>query len=327
MLTNRSKPDPFPSPPPPNPRCRPPSPTQSKRDETQRKNKKKKSPNDMNYRPLPLSVLFLSLFFPSSTALVHLKSKPFSFTFLDAPARFTAPIDASGICGSLHVADPVDACSPLRNNGSRGGGGGGARFVLIARGVCSFEEKIRAAQDGGFDATIINDDQEKSSLYSMIGNSAGINIHAVFVSKMAGETLKKFARGEDGECCIDSSIDETAGTVLVISFVSLVVIISVLATFLFARNCRLLRNGVHNRPPSMKRHAVEILPSFTFKTACLIGKRISETCAICLEDYKDGEMLRVLPCLHEFHSICVDSWLTKWGTFCPVCKQEVNSGD
>ncbi|XP_072961258.1 receptor homology region, transmembrane domain- and RING domain-containing protein 1 [Typha angustifolia] len=249
----------------------------------------------MNYRPLPLSVLFLSLFFPSSTALVHLKSKPFSFTFLDAPARFTAPIDASGICGSLHVADPVDACSPLRNNGSRGGGGGGARFVLIARGVCSFEEKIRAAQDGGFDATIINDDQEKSSLYSMIGNSAGINIHAVFVSKMAGETLKKFAR--------------------------------VLATFLFARNCRLLRNGIHNRPPSMKRHAVEILPSFTFKSACLIGKRISETCAICLEDYKDGEMLRVLPCLHEFHSICVDSWLTKWGTFCPVCKQEVNSGD
>ncbi|XP_020095090.1 receptor homology region, transmembrane domain- and RING domain-containing protein 1-like [Ananas comosus] len=262
-----------------------------------------------------------------SDALVHLKSKPFPFTFLDAPARFAVPIDSSGICGSLHVADPIYACSPLQNVWSSSGGGDAAKFVLISRGLCSFEEKVRVAQEGGFDAAIIYDDQEKSSLYSMIGNTEGINIHAVFISKMAGETLKKFTRGEDGECCIGSSIDETTGTVLVISFVSLVVIISVLAAFLFARNCRLLRRGVHSQPTSMKRQAVEVLPCFTFKTAYLNSKRNAETCAICLEDYQDGEMIRVLPCEHEYHAVCVDSWLTKWGTFCPVCKQEVNSGE
>ncbi|CAL9159793.1 unnamed protein product [Musa hybrid cultivar] len=267
-----------------------------------------------------------SLLCPSD-ALVHLRSKPFSFTFIDAPARFAVPVDGLGICGSLHAAEPLDACSVLRTNWTAVGdsGGGDARFVLISRGVCSFEEKVRNAQDGGFEAAIIYDDQEKSSLYSMVGDSAGIHIHAVFVSKMAGETLKKFARGEKGECCIGSSMDETAGTILVISFVSLVVIIMVLAAFMLARNCRLLRNGVHNQPSSMKREAVEMLPCFTFRTAYLNSKHTAETCAICLEDYRDGDSLRVLPCLHDFHLVCVDSWLTKWGTFCPVCKRDMRS--
>ncbi|GAY39668.1 hypothetical protein CUMW_046190 [Citrus unshiu] len=51
----------------------------------------------------------------------------------------------------------------------------------------------------------------------------------------------------------------------------------------------------------------------------------SRTCAICLEDYSVGEKLRILPCRHKFHAFCVDSWLTSWRTFCPVCKRDART--
>jgi hypothetical protein len=32
-------------------------------------------------------------------------------------------------------------------------------------------------------------------------------------------------------------------------------------------------------------------------------------CAVCLEDFVDGDQLRVLGCRHRFHTTCVDRWL------------------
>lgn len=38
--------------------------------------------------------------------------------------------------------------------------------MLISRGTCNFEEKVRNAQDAGFQTAIIYDDQDKGNLYS-----------------------------------------------------------------------------------------------------------------------------------------------------------------
>nr|GMC79999.1 RING-H2 finger protein ATL67-like [Ipomoea batatas] len=43
-------------------------------------------------------------------------------------------------------------------------------------------------------------------------------------------------------------------------------------------------------------------------------------CSICLCDYKDSEILRMLPdCKHCFHVGCIDAWL-KLNASCPVCR-------
>ncbi|KAH1226525.1 E3 ubiquitin-protein ligase SDIR1 [Glycine max] len=49
------------------------------------------------------------------------------------------------------------------------------------------------------------------------------------------------------------------------------------------------------------------------------------TCSVCLEQVDVGDVLRSLPCLHQFHANCIDPWLRQQGT-CPVCKFRAGSG-
>uniref|UniRef100_A0A0A9AMJ6 RING-type domain-containing protein n=1 Tax=Arundo donax TaxID=35708 RepID=A0A0A9AMJ6_ARUDO len=43
-------------------------------------------------------------------------------------------------------------------------------------------------------------------------------------------------------------------------------------------------------------------------------------CSICLGEYKEKEILRIIPtCHHNFHLTCLDVWLQKQTT-CPICR-------
>ena len=39
------------------------------------------------------------------------------------------------------------------------------------------------------------------------------------------------------------------------------------------------------------------------------GGDSEKECYICLAQFEEGDMLRTLPCQHEFHCACIDKWL------------------
>ncbi|ORZ11450.1 hypothetical protein BCR42DRAFT_356919 [Absidia repens] len=45
-------------------------------------------------------------------------------------------------------------------------------------------------------------------------------------------------------------------------------------------------------------------------------------CAICLDDFKPTSIIRLLPCHHGFCVACIDFWLTKKSSVCPICKYD-----
>lgn len=84
-------------------------------------------------------------------------------------------------------------------------------------------------------------------------------------------------------------------------------------------------NGTHtehiqNQSP-LSEHNLQALPSPSDKSIMpeAIG---TETCPICILDFEEGDDVRILPCegQHRFHQSCVDPWLLKLSSSCPICR-------
>jgi len=137
---------------------------------------------------------------------------------------------------------------------------------------------------------------------AVAGSSSGIHIYAVFISKASGEVLKKFSGHTDVEVWILPTFENSAWSIMAISFISLLAMSTVLATCFFVRRHRIRRD--HPRIPEarefhgMSSQLVKAMPSLIF-TKVQEDNCTSSMCAICLEDYSLGEKLRVLPCCHS----------------------------
>lgn len=46
-------------------------------------------------------------------------------------------------------------------------------------------------------------------------------------------------------------------------------------------------------------------------------------CSICLEGYEDDDVVRETVCHHVFHSCCLEQWLMKRRSHCPLCQGDL----
>lgn len=62
-------------------------------------------------------------------------------------------------------------------------------------------------------------------------------------------------------------------------------------------------------------------PTITLGPDTVLANDMTE-CTVCLEEFVEGDEVRILPCKHSFHRACVDSWLEAQIT-CPLCVQSL----
>ncbi|XP_004492810.1 RING-H2 finger protein ATL67-like [Cicer arietinum] len=87
-----------------------------------------------------------------------------------------------------------------------------------------------------------------------------------------------------------------------------------------SRDIFVTEDDEENTVVGLDENVINSYPRFQFNrnNATVLGQ--NSTCSICLCEYKDSEMLRMMPeCRHYFHLCCLDSWLKLNGS-CPVCR-------
>lgn len=83
---------------------------------------------------------------------------------------------------------------------------------------------------------------------------------------------------------------------------------------------RALRMGVVMSGHRLSDEEIRRLPKVRFEA------EEQQHCSICLEAYRQGQVLTALQCNHFFHVDCLASWMER-ATQCPLCRQECGRRD
>ncbi|XP_060810502.1 E3 ubiquitin-protein ligase Godzilla-like isoform X1 [Amyelois transitella] len=148
----------------------------------------------------------------------------------------------------------------------------------------------------------------------------GITIPSVFVSDAAGYMLMDLYNYTSGYyVMVNDDVPFNINTHLLLPFA--VVVVLCLVIILISMIVKCVRERRRLRRQRLPNKFLNKIPTCKFSKSDPY-----DTCAICLDDYQEGDRLRVLPCAHAYHAKCVDPWLTQNRRVCPVCKRRVYVG-
>ncbi|XP_029030010.1 E3 ubiquitin-protein ligase RNF167 [Betta splendens] len=268
-----------------------------------------------------LSVLVFCTILVSSPAdayiYAHFANKT-SMLFEDLPAYFGFPLPKEGLMGMLVVSHPLNACTPIDPPPPLPHDANITKvFVLIKRYECNFDIKVLHAQRAGYSAAIVHNMYSDTLLNMNYSNETiadEIEIPSVFTSYFAGQILQNFSK--QGTYLILKPEFAFPLSYYLIPFTGVVgMVIIVMCVILLIRCVQYRKRLRKNR---LSKEQLKRIPIHRFTKG-----DDYDVCAICLDEYEEGDKLRVLPCLHAYHCNCVDPWLTQTKKTCPVCKQRV----
>ncbi|KAK7576129.1 hypothetical protein V9T40_012415 [Parthenolecanium corni] len=244
--------------------------------------------------------------------------------FRSVTSSFGPHIDPDGFEGFAIYANPADGCGPLAfppANVSYA-----HRWIAVMkRGNCTFVEKVLNAQKSNYSLAIVHNNVSNGELEPMGADHRGSEVYipSVFVSLHAGNSIRDKYQFKNNVYLLvdeDSSFPFDINTDLLIPFAVVVAVCFI--TMICFMICKCIRDRRRARRHRLPTSSLRKIPIEKFSK----GSHY-DTCAICLDDYIEGEKLRVLPCSHAYHTKCIDPWLTRNRRVCPICKRKVFAAD
>ncbi|XP_013782074.1 E3 ubiquitin-protein ligase RNF13-like isoform X2 [Limulus polyphemus] len=238
---------------------------------------------------------------------------------IDYELSIGAHVPDGGMKGRITTARPLDACEyiskpPYPSNSSL------KWFVLIERASCSMQRQVLIAESAGYDAAIIYNKGINSlqpfSSRGQLSLASEITIPAVLIGERDGNDIKNHFLFDKGYILILYPDQVFNLNTYLLPFALVIGVCFILMLTFMVIKC-IKDNRQRQRNKLSSKHLKQ-LPVNKFKKGDPY-----DVCAICLEDYTEGEKLRMLPCSHVYHTKCIDPWLTNNRRTCPVCKRKV----
>ncbi|XP_076830086.1 RING finger protein 150a [Brachyhypopomus gauderio] len=206
-------------------------------------------------------------------------------------------------------------------------------IALIARGNCTFREKIRLAANLNASAAVIfnvgssNSNETITMPYQGTGDVVAIMIPeskgreiAALLEKNVTVTMHVTI----GTRNLQKYVSRTSVVFVSISFIVLMIISLAWLVFYYIQRFRYAnaRDRNQRRLGDAAKKALSKLQVRTIRKGDKETESDFDNCAVCIEGYKPNDVVRILPCRHVFHKNCVDPWLQDHRT-CPMCKMNI----
>ncbi|XP_061482832.1 E3 ubiquitin-protein ligase RNF149 [Rhineura floridana] len=237
-------------------------------------------------------------------------------------------------------ASDVEYEIPMPPGTSRGGlsrdkaaGVSRSWIALVTHGGCSLKDKIaNAVRKRAAAVVIYNEPGFGNSTLAMPYNYGTGNTVVIMVGYLKGmEILEPVRRGIPVRMTIGVAGKQHAQeyirgqSVVFVSIAFITMMIISLAWLIFFYMQRFLYRGSQFRNQGHREETMKAIGQLSLHIIKQedMGLNVgAENCAVCIENYKPKDIVRILPCKHVFHRHCIDPWLLDHRT-CPMCKLDV----
>ncbi|TDG99427.1 hypothetical protein EPR50_G00194150 [Perca flavescens] len=209
----------------------------------------------------------------------------------------------------------------------------GAWVALIARGNCTYKDKIRHAAAHNASAVVIFNvgSGNVNDTITMPHPGTG-EVVAIMIPEPKGREVAALLERNVtvtmtitiGTRNLQKYVSRTSVVFVSISFIVLMIISLAWLVFYYIQRFRYAnaRDRNQRRLGDAAKKAISKLQVRTIRKGDQETESDFDNCAVCIEGYKANDVVRILPCRHLFHKSCVDPWLLDHRT-CPMCKMNI----